>query len=167
MTAAGQQWTYQDWNPGLRGPRGEPYAAVEARRRFATGEDLWVVQRGPDEELVVLHVRASGRSLSSYFLDGQGRPELTYLFGTGTTPGWPEDQLLLEQSEALTYPDDRTARPSSVQTFRFQPDGRVSIVGGPPGGPVERLSSHLPVDQLQTEPVPSFGAWEPFLRRER
>ncbi len=167
MSGVVQAWIYHDWNLGLRGPRGEPYGTDEARRRFTTGQDLCVMHHGPDDELIVLQVRAGGRSLSTSFLDAQRRPALTYLFGTRTAAGWPEDRLLLEQSEAMTYPDEHAARPSSVQTFRFAPDGRVSIVEGPPDGPLQRLSAQLPVDQLQTERVPAFGAWEPFLRRER
>ncbi len=38
---------------------------------------------------------------------------------------------------------------------------------GPVVGEREEMQTQLPVEQLQTERVPAFGRWEPFLRRER
>ncbi|RJK97522.1 hypothetical protein [Vallicoccus soli] len=147
----------------------DQYGEEEARRRFDAGEVLHVLAGDPEGPDLVVQIARSGRNISTYWLDEYRRPELSYTFAVPSdAPGWPSDVLLLEQSHLRAYDEPGPeADHSAIESYYFHPDGTVFGSRGPVTGDREEMRTTMPVEQLQTERVPAFGEWEPFLRRER
>ncbi len=163
------RYLYRDWNLPFGRARGPILSDTEAPRQFDDNVPFFVLVGDPDRPAVVCQVAQRGHVIATYWLDEQNRRELSYVFAVPQdAPTWPEDLLLLEQSHLREYDDDDPrAKHSAIESYCFHPDGKVYGSRGPVVGEREEMQTQLPVEQLQTERVPAFGRWEPFLRRER
>lgn len=165
------EFVYRDWSLPYGRPKGESYEEAVARQRFDSGQSFGLVVGDPDAPSLVAAIHRQGRVIHVTWLDDLLRQEFAYVFTVREDqPSWPQDLVLLEQSHLYVYDDDR--RPpkhehSWIESYHFHPDGRIYGSRGPVVGDREVMQTTLPVDQLQTERVPAFGEWEPFLRRER
>lgn len=139
------------------------------RRRFEAGTPFFVLLEDDDHPDAVCQVALEGHVIKTYWLDDQNRRELSYIFAVPKDASdWSEDLLLLEQSHLREYDDDDPlSKHSAIESYYFGADGSVYATRVPVVGEREEMRTTLPREQLQTEPVPAFGEWEPFLRRER
>ncbi len=163
--------TFREWNEAYGEPGYEPaYDEVEARRRFACGETLYVLFGEETHPDFVLRADLGGRLIEVTWLDKVNRPELIYLF---TQPdGYPEDELFLQQVHLKTYDHDLPlpdGRATYNEGWFFRPDGTLHGMRGPLDGPSESTDGQLDAEQLlvHRERRPAFGEWDSLLRRDR
>jgi hypothetical protein len=159
-------WTYcEQWNRLTESPM-NPLTSQGARARHVSG-DLYTAVAFRTEhsspELCV-HIRLETGYAAVIFIDGYGRNSLEYTFSL------INESLFLETATYYAYGSSQArggyADAEYMDSYDFTPDGIMEKTEQSGGD--ESHESRQGVDVSSNwEPVPSFGAYDSLIRRDR
>lgn len=147
------------WRPGTTGLDGALDPA-EAERRHETGEPYVALIPRDDGEPVVVEVTPD--RVTSRFLDAAGRDDLVLNFV-------PREGILFQDELAMKNFDGGAPAnaPSSVQIFRFEPDGTQRIWLSDLSGEGQTIDQHDVDVSRHWERFPAFGHYDGVMNLDR
>ncbi|MEV0635210.1 hypothetical protein AB0I77_09640 [Streptomyces sp. NPDC050619] len=159
-------WTYcEQWNNLTETPM-DPLTPEQAQARHASGQLYTAVAHAAQNSAPALRVgiRLETGYASVIFMDEYGRDTLDYTFTL------INGSLFLETAASYTYGDSQErggyADADRTETYEFTPDGVMQRTVE--ADDEESKESRHSVDVSSNwEPVPSFGAYDSLIRRER
>lgn len=153
------------WNLVLHRPL-DPVDEARARQLDAGGDYYTVAFHDGGGYVAYLQVNWAQRHLQVYFLEDAYRPWLSYTFTRVD-----DTTLFLSNVTRWEYPDATALAMSGatvVEELQYQPDGSVLRIRTDDVAHerVRQRVADVPLD-INWEPVPRFGAWDPLLVIER
>ncbi|MER6385327.1 hypothetical protein [Streptomyces sp. NPDC001250] len=159
-------WTYcEQWNNLTETPM-NPLTSDQAQARHTSGQ-LYTAVASPDEHSVAtlrVEMRLETGYTSVIFMDEHGRDSLDYTFTL------INGSLFLETATSYDYGDSQErggyADAERVESYEFTTDGIIRRTVEVDGE--ESKESRHGIDVTRNwESVPSFGAYDALIRRDR